>query len=166
MTNVALTGLARDLEQRAEDGRPVRIGMIGCGEMGTDIVTQVARMKGIEVAAIADTRPERAARAIEIAGRAAESAVEATTSGAIADAIRAGKTALCGDSLMVAQNDLVDVVIDQRPEDEIQTALECLRAMADRRDLAAPAPIVPAIYLRENLPPAAEASQFGDPVHE
>ncbi|XHB98146.1 NAD(P)H-dependent oxidoreductase [Nitratireductor sp. ac15] len=112
MTNVALTGLARDLEQRAEDGRPVRIGLIGCGEMGTDIVTQVARMKGIEVAAIADTRPERAARAIEIAGRAAESAVEATTSGAIADAIRAGKTALCGDSLMVAQNDLVDVVID------------------------------------------------------
>ncbi|MAS14787.1 MAG: homoserine dehydrogenase [Nitratireductor sp.] len=112
MTNVALTGLARDLEQRAEEGRPVRIGLIGCGEMGTDIVTQVARMKGIEVAAIADTRPERAARAIEIAGRDVGSAVEAATAGAISDAIRSGKTALCGDSLMVAQNDLVDVVID------------------------------------------------------
>ncbi|CAN0653929.1 Predicted homoserine dehydrogenase, contains C-terminal SAF domain [Nitratireductor aquimarinus] len=112
MTNVALTGLARDLEQRAEEGRPVRIGLIGCGEMGTDIVTQVARMKGIEVAAIADTRPERAAKAIEIAGRAAGSAVEAATAGAISDAIRAGKTALSGDSRLVSENDLVDVVID------------------------------------------------------
>ena len=73
---------------------------------------------------------------------------------------------LVAHSRQALETGLVDVVIDQRPEDEIQTALECLRAMADRRDLAAPAPIVPAIYLRENLPPAAEASQFGDPVHE
>ena len=31
-SNVALTGLARDLAKRAEEGRPVRIGLIGCGE--------------------------------------------------------------------------------------------------------------------------------------
>ncbi|WP_283643716.1 LacI family DNA-binding transcriptional regulator [Marinovum algicola] len=73
---------------------------------------------------------------------------------------------LVAHSRQALESGLVDVVIDQRPEDEIQTALECLRAMADRRDLAAPAPIVPAIYLRENLPPAAVASQIGDPVHE
>ena len=29
MTNVALTGLARDLAQRADEGRPVRIGLVG-----------------------------------------------------------------------------------------------------------------------------------------
>ncbi|TIT85117.1 MAG: homoserine dehydrogenase, partial [Mesorhizobium sp.] len=40
MTNVALTGLARDLARRAAEGRPVRIGVIGSGEMGTDLVTQ------------------------------------------------------------------------------------------------------------------------------
>ena len=49
MTNVALTGLARDLARRADEGRPVRIGLIGCGEMGTDIVTQVAQMRGVGV---------------------------------------------------------------------------------------------------------------------
>ena len=59
MTNVAPIGLARDLAARAEEGRPVRIGLIGCGEMGTDIVTQVGRMKGIVVGAVADTRPGR-----------------------------------------------------------------------------------------------------------
>jgi len=31
--NVARIGLARDLAERARSGRPVRIGLIGCGEM-------------------------------------------------------------------------------------------------------------------------------------
>ena len=41
-SNVALTGLARDMQARADAGRPIRIGLIGSGEMGTDIVTRVA----------------------------------------------------------------------------------------------------------------------------
>ncbi|NUS18414.1 MAG: homoserine dehydrogenase, partial [Mesorhizobium sp.] len=47
MTNVVLTGLARDLARRAAEGRPVRIGVIGSGEMGTDLVTQGMLMPGI-----------------------------------------------------------------------------------------------------------------------
>ncbi|MEK1887898.1 MAG: homoserine dehydrogenase, partial [Phyllobacterium sp.] len=43
-SNVALTGLARDMQARADAGRPIRIGLIGSGEMGTDIVTRVAHM--------------------------------------------------------------------------------------------------------------------------
>jgi predicted homoserine dehydrogenase-like protein len=38
-TNVHLTGLARDLAAREEAGKPIRIGVIGSGEMGTDLVT-------------------------------------------------------------------------------------------------------------------------------
>ena len=53
-TNVALTGLARDMQARAETGRPIRIGLIGSGEMGTDIVTRVAHMPGIEIGAISE----------------------------------------------------------------------------------------------------------------
>lgn len=112
MTNVALTGLARDLAQRAEEGRPVRIGLVGCGEMGTDIVTQVAQMRGLEVAAIADTRGERARQAIAIAERDADSAGEAENAAAMSALIEAGKTAIVPDSALVATHDLVDVVID------------------------------------------------------
>jgi predicted homoserine dehydrogenase-like protein len=42
LTNVHLTGLARDLAARADEGRPIRVGVIGSGEMGTDLVTQGA----------------------------------------------------------------------------------------------------------------------------
>ena len=112
MTNVAPVGLARDLAIRADTGRPVRIGLIGCGEMGTDIVTQVTRMRGIEVTAIADTLPERARQAIATAGRDTESAAEAGDPDAVLEAIEAGRTAIVADPLLAATSDLVDVVID------------------------------------------------------
>lgn len=112
MTNVALTGLARDLAQRADEGRPVRIGLVGCGEMGTDIVTQVAQMRGIEVAAIADTRGERARQAVAIAQRPPESAGDADSVQTMTALIEAGRTAIVPDSSMVVTHDLVDVVID------------------------------------------------------
>ena len=34
-------------------GKPIRVGVIGSGEMGTDLVTQMSLMSGIEMAAIA-----------------------------------------------------------------------------------------------------------------
>ncbi|MFZ1680249.1 MAG: SAF domain-containing protein, partial [Rhizobiaceae bacterium] len=50
--------------------------------------------------------------AVEIAGRDAASAVEATTASAITAAIESGRTAIVPDSALVATADLVDVVID------------------------------------------------------
>ena len=67
MTNVALTGLARELARRADEGRSVRIGVIGSGEMGTDLVTQCMLMKGVSLAAMATRRPHTARHAIELA---------------------------------------------------------------------------------------------------
>ena len=65
MTNVVLTGLARELARRADEGRPVRIGVIGSGEMGTDLVTQCMLMKGVTLSAIATRRPADALRLLD-----------------------------------------------------------------------------------------------------
>ena len=111
MTNVALTGLARDLARRAESGRPVRIGVIGSGEMGTDLVTQGMLMPGIEVAAISTRRPWTARAAIEIAYGDDSRAAEADTQSKVTAAIEAGRIAITSVETMVT-NQLIDVVID------------------------------------------------------
>lgn len=111
MTNVALTGLARDLARRADEGRPVRIGVIGSGEMGTDLVTQGMLMPGIEVCAIATRRPHTARDAIRIAYGDEARAREADTQSAVTAAIEAGATAITSTELLVT-NPLVEVVID------------------------------------------------------
>ncbi len=111
MTNVALTGLARDLARRADEGRPVRVGVIGSGEMGTDLVTQAMLMRGIEVCAISTRRPHTARDAIRIAYGDEAMAREAGTASAATAAIEAGRIAITSNELLVT-NPLVDVVID------------------------------------------------------
>jgi predicted homoserine dehydrogenase-like protein len=111
MTNVALTGLARELAERADSGRPVRIGVIGSGEMGTDLVTQGMLMKGVEVCAISTRRPHTARAAIRIAYGDEAMAAEAGTASQVTAAIESGKIAITSNELLV-RDPLIDVVID------------------------------------------------------
>jgi len=40
-------GINSELAKRQKAGRPVKVGLIGAGQMGVDVVAQVTRMKGI-----------------------------------------------------------------------------------------------------------------------
>ena len=111
-TNVALTGLARDMKARADTGKPIRIGLIGCGEMGTDIVTRVAHMPGIEIGAISETNPQRALKAAEIAYGEQGHAREVGTGSDLSLALEAHKIAVTDNADLILNNDLIDVVID------------------------------------------------------
>jgi len=111
-TNVALVGLAKDLAKRADSGKPIRIGLIGCGEMGTDVISRVAHMQGIEVAAASNRGLANAKRAVRVAYGDDDHGHEATSESEMTAAIEAGKIALSEDSNLVATHPLVDVVID------------------------------------------------------
>lgn len=110
--NVAPTGLARDLRARAATGRPVRIGLIGSGEMGTDIVARVAHMEGIEIGAIAELNPLNAAKAVDIAFREKGHSREVSGTDGVNAAIEAGKIAVTADANAILNSGLIDVVID------------------------------------------------------
>lgn len=73
-----MIGLNEDLRQRERDGTPVAIGLIGAGQMGTDVVAQVTMMAGIEIAAVADIDLGRAGGAYRI-GRMQGDVAEAAT---------------------------------------------------------------------------------------
>lgn len=127
-TNVALVGLARDLAARAETGKPIRIGLIGSGEMGTDIVTQVARMPGIEVGALSALRLQNTFNAVRTAYGNDDRAQEANTESAMTSAIENGKIAVTGDNDLILSNPLIDVVIDATgiPEVGAQTGIKAI----------------------------------------
>lgn len=52
--------LHRKLLQRAQEGRPVRIGLIGAGKFGAMYLAQVPRMPGVHLVGIADLSPANA----------------------------------------------------------------------------------------------------------
>ena len=111
-SNVAAVGLTAALRQRAESGKPIRIGLVGTGEMGTDIFTQVAMMNGVEIATVMERSPGKAAHGARIAYGEDGHVVEANSHDAVSAAIEAGKIAATTDLDLALSHDLVDVVID------------------------------------------------------
>ena len=110
--NNTTESLASALAARAEEGRPIRIGLVGSGEMGTDIVTQVRLMRGIVVAVIADVRGELGHQAVKIAGWPAEKGVSVDSSQAADRAVANGKIAIAESFKIACTAEQVDVVIE------------------------------------------------------
>jgi len=112
MNGFTPSGLAADLLKHEASGKLIRIGLIGCGMMGTDIVTQVLQMRGIVVAAIADINVPAAQRALAEAGHAPDAHRIVETASAMEEAIRARRIAITQDAQLVCTSDLIDVVVD------------------------------------------------------
>lgn len=110
--NVAPVGLTRDLLNREDQKKPIRIGLIGSGEMGTDIVTQVSHMPGIEIGAISDLNPQLALDAIDLAYQEKGHAREVSKRSDLSSTIEARKIAVTRDTDLILNSDHIDVVID------------------------------------------------------
>ena len=59
----------RLLEREKQIGRPVRVGVVGAGQMGSGLIAQIERVLGMEVSVVADIAVERGVAAYEKAGR-------------------------------------------------------------------------------------------------
>ena len=111
-TNVALTGLAKDLAAKGDSGKPIRIGLVGVGEMGTDIVSRVAHMRGIEIGAISELKAGAARKSVEIAYGNGDRVQEVATADAANAAMESGKIAITDNVHALLEAGLIDVVVD------------------------------------------------------
>jgi len=85
------------LQQRADAGRPVRVGLIGAGKFGSMFLSQVPTIPGLEVAVIADLDPERARAACRKVGW---------------DAVHIGRTRFVSSGAEACGDDAVEVVVE------------------------------------------------------
>ncbi|UVC14860.1 NAD(P)H-dependent oxidoreductase [Mesorhizobium onobrychidis] len=120
---------AAELLQRAEKQGPITIGLAGAGQMGTDIVVQVALMPGMRIGAISEVRPQAAIDAALLAGHDRSDIVQAGTAAAIDRVIEAGKIAVTEDLHALASAGRIDVIIDATGNPNIGTlfALEVMK---------------------------------------
>lgn len=126
---IAVQGLAADLAAREAAGNPIRVGIIGCGEMGTDLVTQIARMRGLRVAAIADRSGSNAREAIRIARMDADRGIHVDGLPRLNAAIDRGQIAITDDAHTMLRSGQIDVVIDAtgRPAAGAELGLATIR---------------------------------------
>jgi predicted homoserine dehydrogenase-like protein len=101
----------RALAERAAEGKPIRVGMVGAGFMGRGIAHQILkRTPGIRLVAIANRTPDRALEAFASAG--AGDAVTVGEAEPLDGAIEAGRPAVTTDPLLLCRSPLIDAVVE------------------------------------------------------
>ncbi|MFB3785550.1 MAG: NAD(P)H-dependent oxidoreductase [bacterium] len=129
-----MIGLHEELLLREQEKNPVKIGLIGAGQMGTDVCAQVSMMRGIDIVAAADIDIERARRAFVIARLEGE-AVTVDTPEAADGAVRAGKRVAVADFRVITDMRSIDVMLESTGVPEIG-ARAALRAARNGKHLA------------------------------
>src|SRR5688500_11641246 len=96
------------LQQRAADGKPVRIGLIGAGKFGAMYLAQVPRTPGVHLAAIADLSPGAARTNLQRVGWSAER----TQVTSIDAALASGATHVGDDWRALVRHPALDVIVE------------------------------------------------------
>ena len=100
------------LEQREKEGKIIKVGIVGAGQMGRGMVTQMVLMKGMTPAIVSDINVSLAVQAFKYAEVTDDEIVVAKSLEEANAGIAAGKYVACGDAAFVSAADGVDAVID------------------------------------------------------
>ena len=99
------------LERRAQDGNPIRIGMVGAGFMGQAMTTAIERnLTGMRVVAIANRTIETAERVFAEAG--IEDCVQVIGQEALDRLLARGGRAVTADPLLLCRTPGIEAIID------------------------------------------------------
>lgn len=96
------------LQQRAAEGRPIRIGLIGAGKFGAMYLAQIPRTPGVQLVAIADLSPAAARVNLERVGWQAERSNAAS----VQEALKTGATWITDDWQAVTREPSIDIVVE------------------------------------------------------
>ncbi len=116
------------LQQRAADGRPIRIGLIGAGKFGSMYLAQTPRTPGVHLVAIADLSPAQArANLARVGWQPARS-----DAGSIDEAVRLGSTHVGDDWEALVRHPAIDIVVECTGSPAAAVA-HCLAAFEQRK---------------------------------
>ncbi len=117
--------LHRQLQQRAAEGRPIRVGLIGAGKFGSMYLAQVPRTPGVHLAGIADLSPEAACCNLARVGWEPQRVQAASLDAALKD----GNTHVGDDWRALVAHPAIDIVVECTGN-PIAAVDHCLEAFA------------------------------------
>ncbi|MEZ5086652.1 MAG: oxidoreductase [Tessaracoccus sp.] len=119
------------LERQRKLGRPVYVGVVGAGQMGSGLVASIQKAPGLAVVAVADIFIEKAESALRNAGRD-DLVVAGDDISAAIDAVSEGKAVAIRDGLRMPELP-VDIVVEVSgvPEIAAQVAYTCITRSKD-----------------------------------
>lgn len=104
--------LFQRLEEREKSDNPIKVGLVGAGQMGEGLVCQMEGMNGMKGFVVADIIPGRAKEVFYEAGLSDADIVETDDAAVAAQAVEDGKRVASTDANMVAKVDGLEVVVE------------------------------------------------------
>jgi predicted homoserine dehydrogenase-like protein len=96
------------LQQRAAQGKPLRVGLIGAGKFGSMYLAQVPKIAGVHLVGIADLSPASARANLERVGWNSEQFAAVS----LDDALAAGTTHIGDDWQKLVAHPAIDIVVE------------------------------------------------------
>ena len=101
------------LEKREQEGKPIRVGMVGAGYMGRGIALQIQKyVKGMKLVAISNRTLSEAERAYRQAGVDIVKPVE--TVAQLEEIISQGQFAITDDAMLLCEAQSIDALRSDR----------------------------------------------------
>jgi predicted homoserine dehydrogenase-like protein len=120
--------LHSQLQQRAAEKKPIRIGLIGAGKFGSMYLAQIPRTPGVHLVGIADLSPSAARTNLARVGWPAQQ-IDAAS---LDDAVRNGTTHIGDDWQQLVAHPAIDVIVECTGH-PIAAVDHCLLAFANRK---------------------------------
>ena len=99
------------LKARHEQGKPIRVAIVGAGFMGQGLTNQIENSTpGMRMVAIYSRKIQQAVHVFEYSGL--KDITVANSQGQLEDAIRAGKPVVTEDAFLLARSEQIDVLVD------------------------------------------------------
>ncbi|MEP4293976.1 MAG: Gfo/Idh/MocA family oxidoreductase, partial [Rhizobiaceae bacterium] len=100
--------LFKQLQRRDQEGRPIRVAVIGAGKFGTMFLAQARRLPGIHIVAIADLAVDGAKSNLQLA----EWQKEEFSASSFDDALARETTFVDADALAVIHHPAIEIVVE------------------------------------------------------
>ena len=111
--------LVGKLKTRTAEGRPIAVGIVGCGQMGSGLAHTINNVDGMRVSAIADIDTQRALDTFAQMGYDRDDVVVTETPSAAADALAKGKAIATADALLLTAAEGIEANVEATGVTEI-----------------------------------------------
>ncbi|MEN3185205.1 MAG: hypothetical protein ABDK94_08235 [Atribacterota bacterium] len=111
--------LLRELERRELVRDYLRVGLVGCGQMGSGMLSLTYKMPGLRIVAVADLDVERGIRAFQEVGYGQEDIVVTEKRDEAQSALERGKSVVTPSATLLAQLDPLEALVEATGSPEV-----------------------------------------------
>lgn len=126
--------LIRKLRQRHAEGRPVSVGLVGCGQMGSGLAHTINNIQGMAVHAIADVDVNRGVQTFRDMGVPRDCIRSAETVSQVQDIIGVGRRAVTADAELLTQAEAIEANVEATGVPDVGARI-ALRSIENRKPI-------------------------------